>query len=181
MRDVSWVGLGFRDQRDGFLEPWVLPSGGDWALRRAGAVTLRGVERALVSACAFVRTDGNAIHVDKYARNVTIEDTEFAWLGMSAVTLLGDTDEDDATRATQPWGTLISRCLFRELGLLEKQSSALFLGKSALTRVEASVMFNGPRAMINYNDNAGGGDNMTGLAIWNTCRESGDHGALNCA
>ena len=48
--------------------------------------------------------------------------------------------------------------------------------KSALTRVEALVAFNGPRAMINFNDNTGGGDNVTGVALWNTCRESGDHG-----
>ena len=179
VRDVSFVGLGFRDQRDGFLEPWMVPSGGDWALRRAGAITLRGTERALISACAFVRTDGNAIHIDKYARNTTIEDTEFAWLGMSAVTLMGDTVEDDATGGTQPWGTLLSRNVVREIGILEKQSSALFLGKSALTRVEDCVFYNGPRAMINFNDNCGGGDNVTGNAIWSTCRESGDHGDLN--
>ena len=179
VRDVSFVGLGFRDQRDGFLEPWCNPGSGDWALRRAGAITLRGTERALVSGCAFVRTDGNAVHVDKYARNTTIEDTEFVWLGMSAVTLMGDTEEDDATAATQPWGTVLSRNLVHEIGILEKQSSALFLGKSALTRVEHCVFFNGPRAMINFNDYTGGGDNVTSNAIWNTCRESGDHGPLN--
>jgi hypothetical protein len=176
VRDVAFVGLGFRDQRDGMLEDWMTPSGGDWALRRAGAITFRGTERALVSGCAFVRTDGNAIHIDKYARNTTVEDTEFVWLGMSAVTLMGDTDEDDATAATQPWGTVLARNLVHEIGILEKQSSALFLGKSALTRVEDCVFFNGPRAMINFNDQTGGGDNVTSNAIWSTCRESGDHG-----
>ena len=132
-----------------------------------------------MSGCAFVRTDGNAVHLDKYNRNATIEDSEFAWLGMSAVTLLGDTAEDDATAGTQPWGTLLARNLVREIGIVEKQSSALFLGKSALTRAEGNVFFNGPRAMINFNDNTGGGDNVTGNAIFNTCRESGDHGPMN--
>ena len=40
-------------------------------------------------------------------------------------------------------------------------------------------MFNGPRAMINFNDAMGGGHNVTGNGIWNTCRESGDHGPVN--
>lgn len=67
---------------------------------------------------------------------------------MSAVTLMGDSAEDDATAGTQPWGTLLARNLVREIGIIEKQSSALFLGKAALTRVEGNVMFNGPRAFI---------------------------------
>lgn len=179
VQDVSFIGLGFRDQRDGMLEDWMVPSGGDWALRRAGLITFSGTERASVVNCSFVRTDGTAIHIDKYARNATIEGNEFVWLGMSAVTLQGDTVEDDATGGTQPWGTVMSGNLVHEIGIIEKQSSALFLSKSAFTRVENNVFFNGPRAMVNVNDYMGGGDNFTYNAMWNTCRESGDHGPMN--
>jgi len=177
--DVTFCGLGFRDQRDSMLEDWMVPSGGDWALRRAGAVTLRGTERATVVNCTFARTDGTAIHIDKYARNATIQGNEFVWLGMSAVTLMGDTVEDDATGGTQPWGTIMSGNLVHEIGIIEKQSSALFISKSAFTRAENNVFFNGPRAMVNVNDYMGGGDNFTYNAMWNTCRESGDHGPMN--
>ena len=116
---------------------------------------LAGTERVAVTGCAFVRTDSNAVLLSGYNRNATVDDTEFAWLGMSAVALMGDTAEDDATGGTQPWGTVVSNSVFRELGIVEKQSSAVFLGRACLARVEANVMFNGPRAFINFNDGLG--------------------------
>ena len=47
--DVTIDGLGFRDQRLAFLDPWVVPSGGDWALRPAGAVSF--AEESYCGAC----------------------------------------------------------------------------------------------------------------------------------
>jgi len=114
--------------------------------------------------------------VSGWNRNASVLSSEFKWLGMSAVALMGYTDEEDGTRGEQPWGTVISGCAFSELGLLEKQSSALFLGKSPLARFEGNLAFNGPRAMINFNDGFGGGHNVSSNAMWNTCRETGDHG-----
>lgn len=40
-------------------------------------------------------------------------------------------------------------------------------------------MFNMPRAAINFNDGMGGGDVVDSNVIFNTCRESGDHGPIN--
>ena len=40
------------------------------------------------------------------------------------------------------------------------------------------VMFNMPRAAINFNDHLGGGDVVDSNIIFNTCRESGDHGSV---
>jgi hypothetical protein len=174
--DVTFAGIDFRDQRDGFLEDWIVPSGGDWGLRRAGALHLAGTARATVDGCSFIRTDGNAIAISGWNRNATISSTEFKWLGMSAVVEMGYTDEEDGTAGEQPWGTVITGCAVSELGLLEKQSSALFLGKTPLTRFEGNLAFNGPRAMVNFNDGFGGGHNTSLNAMWNTCRETGDHG-----
>ena len=103
--------------------------------------------------------------------------------------------------------------VFRELGIHEKQSSAVFLAKSFRTTIRRNVMFNLPRAAININDGAMGGhvtaghrmrDVSGGAAtpakplsllrrgvrsslsqvieqnvIFHSCRESGDHGAIN--
>lgn len=172
VHNVSFLGLGFRDQRPAMMDPWLIPSGGDWGLRRAGAVHLESTTGVTVSQCAFVRTDGNAIMVSGYNRNTTIEDSAFKWLGMTAIALLGDCDQDDCTAGFQPWGTVVSGNVFSELGIVEKQSSALFLAKAAFTRFENSLAFNGPRAMINFNDLMGG-HNITSSSIFNTCRESG--------
>jgi hypothetical protein len=173
--DIVFAGLGFRDQRDAMLDDWMVPSGGDWALRRAAAIFAEGTERLTVTGCAFVRIDANAIHLDGYNRNATIELSEFAWTGMSALTLMGDCEQYDCTGAMQPLGTVMYGNIIREIGLVEKQSSALFLGKSALTRFEGNIGYNGPRAFINFNDMAGGGSAVEYNALWNTCRQSGDH------
>ena len=146
---------------------------GDWALRRAGALHLENTERVTVASCAFVRTDANAIMLSSYNRNASVLDSVFQWLGMSAIALLGDADQDDATAALQPCGTVIAGNAFSEFGIIEKQSSALFLGNSALTRFEANVAWNMPRAAVNFNDALGGGHNVTANALFNTCRESG--------
>jgi hypothetical protein len=103
-------------------------------------------------------------------------DSEFAWLGMNAVASLGRSEQDDATGGEQPWGTLLSGLVARELALWEKQSSAYFVGRTPLSRLEASLFYNGPRAMVNVNDHLGGGNNFTTSVMLNTCRESGDHG-----
>lgn len=177
--DVTLSGLGFRDQRGTMLEPWTVPSGGDWGLRPAGAVNVWDSERVTVTGGLFSRTDGNAVFLGGYVRNASVLDTEFVWIGMSAVASLGLTDFDDGTAGEQPWGTVMAGLYVHELALVQKQSSAYFSGRTPLARLESSLMFNGPRAMININDDYGGGSNFTRNLLFNTCRESGDHGNMN--
>ena len=51
-----------------------------------------------------------------------------------------------------------------------------------MTTLRGNIMFNMPRAAINFNDGFGGGSLVEGNLIFNTCRESGDHGPINtCA
>jgi hypothetical protein len=179
VRDLALHGLGVRDQRHGLLQRWEDPSGGDWGLRRAGALHLEGTERASVAACTFFRTDANAVMLAGYNRNATVRDSEFAFTGFSAVVTYGKSEQDDGTGAEQPWGTLIAYNLVREIGTYQLQSSAWITSRAALTRAEGNVVFNVPRAAINFNDAFGGGNNVSHNSIFNTCRQSGDHGPIN--
>ena len=95
---------------------------------------------------------------------------------MSAVATFGRSNQDDGTAGEQPWGTVIAYNKVHELGAFQLQSSAWFTSKACLTRAEGNVLFNGPRAMINVNDGFGGGNNISANSIFNTCRQSGDHG-----
>jgi len=61
----------------------------------------------------------------------------------------------------------------------EKQSSMWFQAKTARSTLKRNLFFNGPRAGINFNDGFGGGDEVAENLIFNTCRESGDHGPIN--
>ena len=50
---------------------------------------------------------------------------------------------------------------------------------SSHPKVGGNVVFNGPRAMFNFNDGMIGGDNVHANLLANAVRESGDHSAIN--
>ena len=60
---------------------------------------------------------------------------------------------------------------------LRRQSSFYFQAKTAQASVTNNIVFNILRAAINFNDGFGGDILIEGNLIFNTCRESGDHGA----
>jgi len=177
--DVTIQGLRFRDGADISLLPWGVPSGGDWGLHRGGAIFMEGTHNCAVDNCTFERLDGNAIMVSGYNRNATVQDSEFSWLGHSAVAGWGYTNENDGTDGLQPHFTNIVRNYVREIGIIQKQSSAWFQAKTAQSNVDSNIIFNGPRAGINLNDGFGGNSTFSRNLIFNECRETGDHGPIN--
>ena len=72
------VGLTLRDTAYTYLEPHGLPSGGDWALQKQGAITLVGTEGVTVRDCLLTRLDGNALFIGGYTRNLTVSNNEFS-------------------------------------------------------------------------------------------------------
>lgn len=90
--------------------------------------------------------------------------------------LVGDTNEYDATGGNQPRKTKVIGNFIHELGLYEKQSSGWGQAKSCETEIAENIFFNMPRAAINFNDGLGGGNVVRDNIIFNSCRESGDHG-----
>ena len=66
-----------------------------------------------------------------------------------------------------------------EVGLTISVPRRYFQAKAALTTISSNVFFNGPRSAINFNDGFGGGNVVDRNAIWNVCRQSGDHGPIN--
>ena len=185
--NLTLRGLGLRDTAWTMLQPHGVPSGGDWALERMAALFLEGTESLVAEGLRFERVDGNAMMLSKYHRNATVRDSEFAWLGGSAIALWGYTDElsdggahgYDGTGGDFPLRTTIEGNLFREIGIWEKQSSAVFQAKAARTTIRKNVAFNLARAAINFNDGFGGGDLVSENVLFNTCRESSDHGPIN--
>ena len=140
---------------------------------------LEGTARVNITGNTFFRTDANAVMVAGWNRNASVVDCEFAFIGMSAVVTFGNTVQDDGTAGTQPFGTLIAYNKVHEMGAFQLQSSAWFTSRATLTRAEGLVVFNIPRAAVNFNDEFGGGNNVSAVSIFNTCRQSGDHGPMN--
>ena len=152
VRNVTLRGLGLRDSRYTYMEPWGVPSGGDWGLYRGGAILLENCVGCAVSDSTFERIDGNGVMVSGYTRNVSLADNEFLWIGDSAMAAWGYTNENDGTDGLQPRFTSVVRNFVREIGLIEKQSSMWFQAKSCQSVIEKNIVFNGPRAAINFND-----------------------------
>ena len=121
-----------------------------------GAAFFEGTESLSLDNLHFLRVDGNAVMLSKYHRGARVTGCDFAWLGGTAIALWGWTDElsldgklgVDGTGGIFPRGTLISGNLFREIGIWEKQSSAIFQAKAAETTIVRNVIFNLARAGI---------------------------------
>ena len=141
-----------------------MPSGGDWALQRSGAVFLQGTERCTVAGNEMVRLDGNAVFVSAYNRNATIAHNDVSWNGDTAFAGWGITGKcvnekcdkkldwpvgPDGRNGEQPRGTRILGNMVRELGIWQKQSSMWFQAVTAQTHLAGNVHFNGPRAGLN--------------------------------
>ena len=183
---ITISGVNFRDTCYTYLDPHGMPSGGDWGLQRMGAIFIEGTESTLIENGIFERLDGNAIMISGYNRNVTILKNEFVWIGDTAIASWGYTTGTsvqgmgwDGTDGNQPRFNRILYNFVHELGIWEKQSSFYFQAKSCQNEIRGNIFFNGPRAGINFNDGFGGGSNITENLLFNTCRESGDHGPFN--
>ena len=196
--NVKHSSLTFQSTRHTYMERHGVPSAGDWALDRFGAIFLQGTELTTFDHCIFQRLDGNGIMISGYNRNTTISHNDFSYLGGNAIASWGYTNETktdpgrpgillenapqagiDGTDGEHPAYNLILSNTAREIGLYEKQSSFYIQAKTAKSTIQGNVFFNGPRAGINFNDGFGGGDNINHNLVFSTCRESGDHGPLN--
>jgi hypothetical protein len=162
-----------------YLDGYEVPSSGDVSISRSATLMLSGVEQATIEAVRFDAVGGNALNVLDYARDTLVDSCEFAWSGENAIALIGSARLIDGSDGQQPRGTRITRNLIRELGIFTKQCSAVFQSLAALSHIQHNVLFNGPRAGINFNDEFGGGNVVDANLGFNMVRETSDHGVFN--
>eukprot|EP01083_Nonionella_stella_P085976 238584_1 len=194
VENITFAGLHFTDTVYSYLDPHGVPSGGDWALQYSGALKLVGCKNILIAENVFSRLDGNAIFLFDYNRNITITYNTFEWIGDSCIASWGNTDgiifegysdQDvaqkgaDGTNGQQPRHNEISYNFAHDLGIWEKQSSFYFQSVSCCNDVFNNIVFNIPRAAILFNDGFGGNNTVYKNLLFNTCKESSDHGPFN--
>jgi hypothetical protein len=180
VRGITLSGLTFRGATKTFLGPHIsTTNGADWAVPRSAAVEFAGVEGITVDRCNFDTLGGSAVLLSGYVRNATISNSEFSWLGGNGVLAIGDDDMGDATSGDYPLNTTIDRCVFRELGVYAKHSAAYAEFVAGAAAITHSIIFNMPRAGIALNDAMGGGNRISSNLIFQTVRESSDHGPIN--
>jgi hypothetical protein len=114
------------------MDPHGLPSGGDWALQKQGAITMTATEGVNISDNLFTRLDGNAIFIGGYHRDLAITNNEFSFIGDSAMAAWGETSSNlnangsvslpykvgpDGRGGEQPRGTKVIGNVAREIGV----------------------------------------------------------------
>jgi hypothetical protein len=159
--------------------PYTCPSGGDWSFHAGGALRLDGTEGVRVLSCVFDAPGGNAIMLAGHHRAATIAGNSFAWTGASAIVSAGTGGGLPSGGDDFPEGTLVEGNLMREIAVIIKQSGGLYMGVSANLTLRGNVIFNTARAGVNINDGFAGGHLITQNLIFNTVRETNDHGGLN--
>jgi hypothetical protein len=179
---IQIIGLELTATRATYLSPYEIPSGGDWSIHRGGAIEVTQARNVAIRGCFFNQVGGNGLLFTNAVLDSSVVGNEFAFTGDSAVVFVGSTVGIDGTvagGAKYPNRNNVSNNLMREFGIYGKQTSCFFQAVSANTTLNDNVCFNGPRAGVNFNDGFGGNYEMKGNLIFNTVRETGDHGPFN--
>lgn len=199
VHDVKIAGLAFRATEPTFLKTTEPLLRLDWMFHRGGAVLIADAERVTVEDGDFEDLGGNAIVVSGHARGIAIRRNLIARIGASAIAFVG---KPDAVRSplfeysqSQPlekidWtpgpktedypaDSIAQDNLIHDIGLIEKQSAGVQIAMSARITVDHNSIYRVPRAGINVGDGTWGGHQVTNNDVFDTVRESGDHGAYN--
>jgi len=179
VRYITFKGFRVTGTASTYLDEYEWPSGGDWTIYRGGAFSFEGTEYCAIENDFFDGVGGNAIFLSNYNRRGRIYGNKFTQAGDSAICLVGSKRLVVGTNLAYPSETLISNNLIHDIGVFGKQVAAVMISVSGENTVSHNVMYNLPRAAININDGWYGGNVVEYNDIWETVRETSDHGPFN--
>jgi hypothetical protein len=171
VQHLHFKGLTITHSTTTYMEPYEVPSGGDWALHRGAAVVVEGAEDIQISNCTFDQPGGNGLLLSDYTRNCSITSNDFGFSGDSAIVSVGRAqrlvDPENHTDGLFPAGNLVSHNYIHDVGVFGKQVSCYFQSKSCGNTVEFNICANGPRDSINFDDGFAGFNTIRGNLVFN--------------
>ncbi|CAF4040917.1 unnamed protein product [Rotaria sp. Silwood1] len=180
VKNVLIRGLILTETSSTYMKDYMVPGGGDWTVHRGGTMYLRNTQYVTIAHNLFTQLGSNGMALIDYNFATSITLNEFVWLGDSAIIIVGSTyGIDGFSVASQPDNILIQSNLIHETGIYIKQSSPVLIAISRSVSVVGNLMFNIPRAAININDGFYGNHTISWNVIFNTVRETSDHGPIN--
>jgi hypothetical protein len=179
VRDVAIEGFRIAHTASTFLLPYDIPSLGDWAVHRGGAVLVDGARDCAIRNCWFDAVGGNGVFINDYNRNVTVTGCKFTETGDSAVCLVGTLGRTNGTRRSFPYECAVSNNLIHDCGVFGKQVAGIFISRAKRITAAHNTIYNMPRAGICIGDGTWGGHVIEYNHIHDTVRETGDHGPFN--
>lgn len=172
----------------------------DWTIFRSGAVLLRNTENCRILSCEFLHLGGNAVFVDGKNDRALIRACHIHEVGGNGVALVGDRSAYRGPRdyaeargmslekldrkpgpanGKFPSNCLVDDCLIWRTGLVEKQTAGVEISLAQNITVRNCSIYEVPRAGINIGEGAFGGHVVEYCDVFDTVRETSDHGSFN--
>ncbi|MBL7153392.1 MAG: PDZ domain-containing protein [Phycisphaerae bacterium] len=199
VRFVTLRGLTFRHTARTFMDNREPLLRSDWTTYRGAAVFIAGAEDCSVVDCEFDQVGGNTIFVNKYNRCITVRGCHIHDSGANGIAFVGDPNavhnplfeygqrqnysDIDKTPGPKspnyPADCLIEDCLIYRTGCVEKQTAPVQIAMARRITVRHCSIYDVPRAGINIGDGCWGGHVIEFCDVFDTVKETGDHGSFN--
>ncbi len=201
-KPVRWLrfqGLTFEHSTRTFMETKEPLLRSDWTIYRGGALFYTGTEDCTISDSTFEELGGNALFASGYNRRLTVRGCLITETGASGICFVGEAravrnplfnyegktkpEELDRTPGPKtndfPADCLVDDCLIFRTGRVEKQTAGVQIEMAQSITVRHCSIYDVPRAGINIGDGCWGGHVIEFCDIFDTVKETGDHGSFN--
>ncbi len=196
---VTLKGFVFRHAARTFMENREPLLRSDWTIYRGGAIVFEGTEHCSLEDSTLDRLGGNAVFVS--GRNRHLIDPGLPHhrgrrqrsrlrgrpqggaqpaLRIRAATGLAQIDRTPGPKTDDyPADCLVEDCLIERTGRMEKQSAPIQIAMAQGITVRHCSIYDVPRAGINIGDGCWGGHLIEFCDVFDTVKETGDHGSFN--
>jgi hypothetical protein len=171
----------------------------DWTIYRGGAVLYEGAVHCRLENCVLRDLGNNAVFFSKFNRDCEVSGCRIFEIGASGICFVGDPGavrspsfeyneyipptEIDRTPGPKtnnyPKDCKVYDNLMFNLGYVEKQSAGVELSMCQDITVSHNTIYDVPRAGINVSEGTWGGHIIEYNDVFNTVKETGDHGSFN--
>ena len=171
----------------------------DWTIYRGGAVTVRDSKNCSIDRCVFRDIGSNGVFVDGNCSNIAVTRSCFCEIGASGLCFVGRADSVrsplfeygqtntlasvDRTPGPRsdsyPKDCAVEDCLIEHVGTVEKQATGVEISMAYGITVKNCTICHTSRAGINISEGTFGGHRIEGCDVFDTVRETGDHGSFN--
>ncbi|MDR1880927.1 MAG: right-handed parallel beta-helix repeat-containing protein, partial [Tannerellaceae bacterium] len=199
VRNVTLQGIDFTQTRRTFMEAYEPLLRSDWTIYRGGAILFEGAEGCSLKEANLYNLGGNAVFFSNYNRDCEVSGSHLSRIGASAVCFVGDPGAvrspsfeynlfvapEEMDRQPGPkTGNYPAHCrvhdnLIHRIGMFEKQITGVELSMCRAITISHNSIYDTPRAGINISEGTWGGHLLEFNDIFNTVRETGDHGSFN--
>jgi len=199
VRFIRLAGLTFRHTGRTFMDTKEPLLRSDWTIYRGGAVLFNNAEDCGIENSTFDQVGGNAVFVNNYNRRIALRGCHIFGAGASGVVFVGDPGavrnplfeygqrqsyaDIDKTPGPKtenhPADCVVEDCLIHRIGVVEKQATGIQISMSRGIIIRHCSIYDVGRAGINISEGTFGGHLIEYCDVFDTVRETGDHGSFN--